>query len=195
MASIGSRYEAFTRISKLCWSFPRLHSRSYTFRTIHELPYWFCHLYYTSADNTALYARCYPTSDLWQQLELVFKLESDLRDTVDWRRKQLLDFNVEKTGLVSFDWFNKTDVKLDRSVLDKKIYFKMLGLNLSSNLDWGWYIISIAETASQNIGAFNCSVKLFPLRLLCISVNLPYDHAWNTVVLSGLVLLDITWNC
>ena len=79
--------------------------------------------------------------------------------------------------------------------LRKKISFKMLGLNFSSNLDWGWYIISIAKTASENIGAFNCSVKFFPLRLLLISVNLPYGHTWNTVVLSGMVLLDTTWNC
>ena len=86
-------------------------------------------------------------------------------------------------------------MKLDRPVLEKKISFKMLGLNFSSNLDWDWCIISIAETASENIGAFNCSVKFFPLRLLCISVNLPYGYAWNTVVLSGLVLLDTTWNC
>ena len=126
---------------------------------------------------------------------MAFKLESDLRDTVDWCRKRLVDFNVEKTRLVSFDWFNNTDVKLDRSVLEEINSFKMLELNFSSNLDWGWYIISIAETASENIGAFNCSVKLFALRLLCISVNLPYGHAWNTVVLSGLVLLDIILNC
>ena len=86
-------------------------------------------------------------------------------------------------------------MKLDRSVLEEINSFKMLELNFSSNLDWGWYIISIAETAFENIGAFNCSVKLFALRLLCISVNLPYGHAWNTVVLSGLVLLDTTWNC
>ena len=71
----------------------------------------------------------------------------------------------------------------------------MLELNFSSNLDWGWYIISIVQTASENIGTFNCSVKFFALRLLCISVNLPHCHAWNTVVLSGLVLLDIILNC
>ena len=125
---------------------------------------------------------------------MAYKLESDLRDTVDWRRKRLVDFNVEKTRLVSFDWFNNTDVKVDRSVLEKSNSFKMLGLNFSSNLDWGWYIISIAESVSENIGAFNCSVRFFPLKLLCIFVNLPYGHAWNTVVLSGLVLLNITWN-
>ena len=97
--------------------------------------------------------------------------------------------------MVSFDWFNNTDVKRDRSVLDKKVSFKMLGLNFSSNLDLGWHITSIAETASENIGAFNCSVKFFSLRLLCISVNLPYGHAWNTVFFSGLVLLDTALNC
>ena len=31
--------------------------------------------------------------------------------------------------------------------------------------------------------------------MLCSSVNLPYSHAWNTVVMSGLVPLVATWNC
>ena len=31
--------------------------------------------------------------------------------------------------------------------------------------------------------------NFFLLRLLCISINLPYSHVWNTVVMSGLVLL------
>ena len=33
------------------------------------------------------------------------------------------------------------------------------------------------------------------LGLLCISINVPYDLAWNTVVISGLVFLVATWNC
>ena len=36
------------------------------------------------------------------------ELESDLRDTVDWGRKWLLDFNACKTQLVLFDWSNNT---------------------------------------------------------------------------------------
>ena len=43
------------------------------------------------------------------------ELESDLRDTVDWSRKWLVDFNAGKTQLVSFDWRNNTgaiDVKI-----------------------------------------------------------------------------------
>ena len=36
-------------------------------------------------------------SGLWHQLELASKLESDLRDTLDWGRKRLVDYNAGKT--------------------------------------------------------------------------------------------------
>ena len=77
---------------------------------------------------------------MWQQLELASQLESDLRDTVDWGRKCLVDFNAGKSQLVLFDWSNDTgatDVKMDGPVLEEKSSFKMLGLILSSKLDWG----------------------------------------------------------
>ena len=100
--------------------------------------------------DTTLYSRCDQASDLWQQLELASELESDLQDTVDWGRKWLVDFNAGKTQLVSFDQSNNTgaiNVKMDGSVLEKKSSFRMLGLTLFSNLDWGSYIISIAKSA------------------------------------------------
>ena len=53
------------------------------------------------ADETTLYSKCDQASHLWQQLELASELESDLRDTVDWGRKWLVDFSAEKTQLVS----------------------------------------------------------------------------------------------
>ena len=55
------------------------------------------------ADDTTLYSKCDQASDLWQQLELASELESDIRDTVDWGRKWLVDFSAGKTQLVSFD--------------------------------------------------------------------------------------------
>ena len=88
-------------------------------------------------------------SDRWQQLELISELESDLRDTVDWGKKWVVDFNAGKTQLVLFDQSNNNgsiDVNIDGSVLEEKPSFKMLGLNFSSKLDWGPYIISIAKT-------------------------------------------------
>ena len=82
-----------------------------------------------------LYSKSDQASDLWQQLELTSELEYDLRDTVDWGKKQLVDFNAEKTQLVSFDRSNNDgfiDVKMDESVLEEKSSFKMLGLAFSS---------------------------------------------------------------
>ena len=55
------------------------------------------------ADDITLYFNCDLASNLWQQLELGSELESDLRDTVDWGRKWLVDFNAGKTQLVLFD--------------------------------------------------------------------------------------------
>ena len=48
---------------------------------------------------------------------------------------------------------------MDESVLEEKTSFKMLGLTFSSKLDWGFYIISIAKTASNKIGALIRSMK------------------------------------
>ena len=97
----------------------------------------------------------------WQQLELA----SELRDTVDWGKKWLVDFNAEKTQLVSFDRSNNNgsiDVKMDGSVLEEKQSFKMLGLTFSSKLDWDSDIISNAKTASKKIGALIRSMKFLP---------------------------------
>ena len=106
------------------------------------------------ADDTTLYSKCYQASDLWQQL--------DLRDTVDWGRKWLVDFSAGKTQLFSFDQSRNTgaiDVKMDGSILEEKTSFKMLGLTFSSKLYWGSYIVSIAKTAPKKIGALIRSIK------------------------------------
>ena len=101
--------------------------------------------------------------------------------------------------LVSFYWSNNTgaiDMKMDGSVFEEKLLFKMLGLTFSSKLHCSLYIVSIAKTVSKKIGALICSIQfLFFLRFLCISINLPQGHAWNTVALSGLLLLVATQNC
>ena len=72
---------------------------------------------------------------------------------------------------------------MDGSVLQEKSSFKMLGLTFSSKLkiEENWSLESFYED--------------FFSRLLYISLNLPCSHAWNTVVMSGLALLDATWNC
>ena len=124
-----------------------------------------------------------------QQLELASELWSYLRDTVDCDRKRLVDFNARKTQLVSFDLSNNTEtinVKMDGSAVEEKSSIKMQGLCLSSKLDWGSWIISIAKTASEKIATL--------IRSSC-SVYLRYCYIWKTVVMSVLVLLAATCKC
>ena len=80
-------------------------------------------------DDTTLYSKNDQASDLWQQLELASEveltseLESDSRDTMDWGRRWLVDFNALKTQLVSFNQSNNTGaiyVKMDGFVLEEK---------------------------------------------------------------------------
>ena len=97
---------------------------------------------------------------MWQQLELA--LESHIRDTVDWGKKWLVDFNAVKTQLVLFDQSNNTgsiDMKMNGSACEETSSFKMMGLTFSSKLNWGSYIISVAKTASSKIGALVHSMK------------------------------------
>ena len=82
------------------------------------------------ADDTTVYSNCDQASDLCQQLELASELESDLRHTVDWGKKWLVDFNAGKAQLVSFDRPNingSIDVRKDGFVLEEKSSFKVLG--------------------------------------------------------------------
>ena len=128
------------------------------------------------------------------------ELESDLRDTEDWSKEWLVDYNAGKTELVSFDQSNNNgsiDVKMDGSVIEEKSSFKMLKLTFSSKLDWGSYIISIAKTASKKIRALICSIKfLFPgfAWYLYKSTIHPYMeyfcHVWASVPSCYLELLD-----
>ena len=81
---------------------------------------------------------------------------------MDWGRKWLVDYHAGKTQLVSFHWSNNIgaiDMNMDGSVLEEKLSFKILGLNFSSKLDWGSYIISIGKTTYKKIGALIRSMK------------------------------------
>ena len=128
------------------------------------------------------------------------ELESDVQDTVELGRKWLVDFNAGKTQLVWFDQSNSTgaiDVKRDGSVLEEKSFFKMLGLTLSSKLDWGSYIIFIAETASKKIGALiHFSKFLFPEVALYLYKSTIWPcmeyccHVWGNAPICYLELLD-----
>ena len=107
-------------------------------------------------------------------------------------------FQCWKTQLVSFDWSSNTgtiDVKMDGSVLGRKSSFKILGLAFSSKLDCGYTLSLLLKLLLRKLEPWFVLWSFFLLKLLCIFINLPYAHAWNTVVMFGLVLFVATWNC
>ena len=66
---------------------------------------------------------------------------------------------IHLTGLVAlvlimWKWMEEMD-----AILEEKSSFKVLGLTLSSKLDWGSYIISIPKTATKKIGTLICSME------------------------------------
>ena len=84
---------------------------------------------------------------------------------------------------------------MDGSALEEKLSFKMLGLTFSSKLDWGSYIISIAKTASKNIGALIRSMKFLSPEVALYLYKSTHERMSNTAGKSGLVPLVATWNC
>ena len=79
--------------------------------------------------------------------------------------------------------------------LRKKSSFKTLGLTFSSKLDWVSYITFIAKTASKKIGALICSMKFFSPEVVLYLHKSTMQLLWNTVVMTGLLLLVATLNC
>ena len=114
----------------------------------------------------------------------------DLRIWSKKHKKWLVDFNARKTQtLVLLMW-------------------KWMGLFLRKNnllRCWGWLSLLdwirvltlslLLKLPPKKLEPWFVLWSFFCLRLFCISINLPYDHAWNTVVTSGLVFPVATWNC
>ena len=106
-----------------------------------------------------------------------------------------MDFNTEKTQLVSFDWSDNHgafNMKMDRALFEQKPSFRMLGLSFSSKFNWASSIFCIVKPNFMKITVLIRSMKFLSSEVKFISMNLPIDLAWNTVVMSGLVPLATT---
>ena len=116
---------------------------------------------------------------------------------MDWYRKWLVDFNAGKMLLVLFDQSNNT------SVID----IKGMGLFLRKNdllRCWGWLsllncigaltLFLLLNLPLRKLNSWFVLWRFFFLGLLCISINLPYSHAWNTIFMSGLKFLVASLN-
>ena len=91
--------------------------------------------------------------------------------------KSLVDFNAGKTELSSFHRsFNSgaIDVKMNGSILEERLCFKIQGLSLYSKLNWGLYIHCIAKTAPKKIETLMCFSFSWGYSYLSKSTFWPY---------------------
>ena len=149
-------------------------------------------------DDTTLQSKCGQTSDLLQQLELASELESNLWDTKDWPSKWLVDFSSGKTQLTSFDQCNNTgaiDMKMDGSILEENYLLRSWNWLSFSNCIGALTLFLLLKLYPRKLWHWFFLWSFFLLRFLCISINLPYNHVWNTAVMFWFVLLVATCNC
>ena len=65
----------------------------------------------------------------------------------------------------------------------------MLGFTFPCKFDWDFDITLTVKAATHKIGALIHSMKLL------YGYKLRYGHAWNTAVMSGLLLQAASWKC
>ena len=121
-----------------------------------------------------------------------------LQDTVDWGTKCLVDFSAEKTQLVLFDQSDNTgviDVKIMGLFLRKN--HRIRCWSCISRLNWIWALTlsPLLKLPPRKSEPWFVLWSFFLLGLLCISINMPFSFAWNTVVMSELLFLAATRNC
>ena len=73
---------------------------------------------------------------------------------MDWGRKRFVDFNTEKTQLVSFNHSNTCGAINLKMVGSNLTFFKILGLTFSSKLNRISYMIPTTENVSKKFGVF-----------------------------------------
>ena len=143
----------------------------------------------SSNDDLSWSCRMTMLSLLWSGMWFVGATRIGFWTCIWSMRRAGFGFNAEKTQLVLFDWSNNRWWywgELGENVLEEKSFFKRLELTFFSKLDWGslYFLLKLPPRKSEPAFVLGSFVLL---RLLCISINLSYVHAWNTAVMSGRV--------
>ena len=127
---------------------------------------------------------------MWQQLKLASELKSDLQDTVDWGMKWLVDFKAGKTQLVLFDQSNITGgimLKWLGLLFSKNHLLRSRSCRSLLNLIGALTLSQLVKLPPKKLESWFVLWSFFLQRLLCISINLSHDLAWNIFVMSGQV--------
>jgi len=114
------------------------------------------------ADDTTIFSIVPNTS---ARKLIVDKLNDDLKNLENWSEKWLMKFNAKKTQLmiisrkkdITFNpiiFFNETLTPVDS--------IKLVGVNISSKMDWSDHINKVAKRAGQTLGIMRKTRKILP---------------------------------
>ena len=106
------------------------------------------------ADDSTLYCIS-PNSSNISHCEVGASLNNDLESVLKWGNDWLVTFNAKKTKLLSLsrtrdDTF--PSIHKGPSTLPEVSDFRLLGLDISTNVSWERYISGIAKSASMRVG-------------------------------------------
>ena len=113
------------------------------------------------ADDTILYRTISSPSD-------ATILQADLDHLSDWEKKWQMGFNVDKCNALSVTLRKKPVIhnyELNGHTLERVDSAKYLGVTLTSNLNWGKHIKSIAAKANKTSAFIHRNIKQCPTRV------------------------------
>ena len=155
-------------------------------------------LIFSSMLMLLLLLKCDQNYDLGQHFEFASKYESDLRVTLIWSNKWLVNFCATKTQLVSSDNLKNSGalyVKMDGTLMKSylwRCYDCLSPVNWISVLT----LSLLLKLLLKKIRGLNFFYEVsFSRSCAFISINLSSGFAWSTVTMPRLVLLIATWIC
>nr|CAI5829594.1 unnamed protein product [Callosobruchus analis] len=132
------------------------------------------------------------------------QINADIGKVVGWGLVNKVQFKIQKTQkttLTRKSLFGLPTVEMEGRPIVESASVKLLGTNISNNMSWHDHVVSIAKTASQELGVlFRCRKLYTPEQLLLlykaqIRPSLEYcSHVWSCAPKHSLKLLDSIQN-
>ena len=113
------------------------------------------------ANDLTLYCVSSNSSNI-SRCEVGVSLNNDLESVLKWGNDWLVTFNAKKTKLLSLS--RSTDgtfpsIHMGPLTLPEVSDFRLLGLDISTNVSWERYISGIAKSASMRVGCLSRARK------------------------------------
>ena len=90
-------------------------------------------------------------------------INTDLKEIEAWANEWLVKFNAKKTQFLHIcrkTSIDASNINFCSEILNPADSIKLVGINISKNLDWSAHVESIAKTAGRSLGVFCKANKL-----------------------------------